>query len=75
MTIRIFDFGMNYVRTVVQNVDRGNPVHQISGSDNGVIDYWDGKDDSGNVVPNGVYFYRIDINSNDPIYGKILVLQ
>jgi hypothetical protein len=78
VTIRIFDFGMNYVRTVIQNATRGNPLHVIDGSNtaaNGVIDNWDGKDERGNTVPNGVYFYRIEVGSDNPIYGKILVLQ
>jgi ligand-binding sensor domain-containing protein len=78
VTIRIFDFGMNYVRTVIQNATRGNPVHVIDSSNpaaNGVIDNWDGKDERGNIVPNGVYFYRIEVDSDNPVYGKILVLQ
>jgi hypothetical protein len=79
VTIRIFDFGMNYTRTIIQNAQRGNTIHQINSANsddiNGVIDFWDGRDQNGNVVPNGVYFYRIDINSNDPVYGKIMVLQ
>ncbi len=78
VTIRIFDFGMNYVRTIIQNVQRGSTYHEIDAggtANNGIIDFWDGKDDNGKIVPNGVYFYRIEINSQDPIYGKILVLQ
>jgi len=76
VTIRIFDFGMNYVRTVIQNARRGNPTHVVNSGDNGgVIDFWDGKDDNGNVVPNGVYFYRIDAGSEKPMFGKIMVLQ
>ncbi|MFA6598923.1 MAG: hypothetical protein WCS69_14455 [Ignavibacteriaceae bacterium] len=79
VTIRIFDFGMNYVRTLVQNVDRGNPDHVINTSTtdgiNGVIDYWDGRDDSGSIVPNGVYFYRIEIEGQDLQFGKIMVIQ
>jgi len=79
VTIRIFDFGMNYLRTVVQNVERGNPAHQINQGNadgiNGVIDYWDGKDDFGNIVPNGVYFYRIDIEGSASQFGKIMVIQ
>ncbi len=70
VTIRIFNFSMSYVATVIQNADRAE-----TGLGNGVIDYWNGKDDSGNMVPNGVYFYRVEVGSNDPIYGKILVIQ
>jgi hypothetical protein len=78
VTIRIFDFGMNYVRTIIQNASRGNPLHLVDGSNtesNGVIDYWDGKDERGNFVPNGVYFYRIELDGGSPVFGKILVLQ
>lgn len=79
VTIRIYDFGMNYIRTVIQNVQRGFPIHQTNntGPDgvNGVIDFWDGKDDSGSIVPNGVYFYRVDFGNTEPVYGKIMVLQ
>ena len=77
VTIRIFDFGMNLVKTVIQNVQRGNPLHEVdnlNSSANGVIDFWDGKDESGNIVPNGVYFYRIDVGDNK-LFGKILVIQ
>ncbi|MDP4197681.1 MAG: hypothetical protein Q8940_21725, partial [Bacteroidota bacterium] len=78
VTIRIFDFGMNLVRTVIQNAERGNPIHSLetgNAEKNGVVDFWDGRDDKGNVVPNGVYFYRIDVGSNSPVYGKIMVLM
>ena len=68
VTIRVFDFGFNYVRTVVQNAPRNRGV-------DGPPDFWDGKDENGNYVPNGVYFYRVDIGDNDGVYGKILVLQ
>ena len=79
VTIRIFDFGMNYLRTIIQNVDRGNPSHVINSSNtdgiNGVIDYWDGRDDSGSIVPNGVYFYRVEIEGQELQFGKIMVIQ
>lgn len=67
VTIRILDFGMNLVRTVTQNADRLTGVEHI--------DYWDGRDEYGNIVPNGVYFYRIDFGDSDPVYGKIMVLR
>lgn len=68
VTIRIFDFGFNYVRTVIQNVPRNRDLE-------GSPEFWDGKDENGNYVPNGVYFYRIDVGDSDSIYGKILVMQ
>jgi ligand-binding sensor domain-containing protein len=78
VTIRIFDFGMNYVRTVINNAIRGQNSHVVDNfnlQNNGVEDTWDGRDAAGNIVPNGVYFYRIEFDSNNPVFGKILVLQ
>ncbi|MCU7496628.1 MAG: hypothetical protein HF314_01905 [Ignavibacteria bacterium] len=77
VTIRIFDFGMNLVKTVIQNAERGSSLHAVEGQSgliNGSIDYWDGRDENGKIVPNGVYFYRIDKGSGDPVYGKVIVL-
>jgi len=68
VTIRVYDFSMNYVRTVLQNVTRIRGIE-------GPPDFWDGKDDAGNIVPNGVYLYRVDVDSNDPLFGKIIVLR
>jgi hypothetical protein len=68
VTIRIFDFGMNYIRTVIQNVTRQRGLA-------GPPDFWDGRDDSGNFLPNGVYFYRVDIDDEEPLFGKIIYLQ
>ncbi|OGU77756.1 MAG: hypothetical protein A2V93_10800 [Ignavibacteria bacterium RBG_16_34_14] len=68
VTIRILDFSMNVVRTVIQNTDR---IKTLDDSP----DRWDGRDENGNLVPNGVYFYRIEFDSDNPVYGKIIVLQ
>lgn len=68
VTIRIFDFSFNYVNTVIQNAPRNRDV-------DGPPDFWDGKDENGNYVPNGVYFYRVEVGDNDGVYGKILVMQ
>ncbi len=66
VTIRIFDFGMNLVKTVIQNLPRN------AGES---FDLWNGRDEAGNLVPNGVYFYRIDINNEKPLYGKIIAVR
>ncbi len=67
VTVRVFDFGMNLVRTVVNNVQRSG----ISEHD----ELWDGRNESGGQVANGVYFYHVIVGSSDPIWGKILVIQ
>ena len=67
VTIDIFDFGMNRVRTLLRNVER-----------TGEQDYdelWDGAGESAHRVSNGVYFYRITIGDGNPLWGKILVVQ
>jgi hypothetical protein len=67
VTLRIFDFGMNLVRTVIQNASRFQNADQI--------EFWDGKDENMRIVPNGVYFYRIDIDDSKVLFGKIIVMM
>ncbi|HMS64813.1 MAG TPA: hypothetical protein PKD83_06100 [Ignavibacteria bacterium] len=67
ITIKIFDFGMNPVRTVIQNATRlGTDVLYTS---------WDGKNDNGYIAANGVYFYRVEFDNEDPVWGKVILLQ
>lgn len=68
VSIRIFDFGMNLVKTLLQNAPRTSAFDEY-------FEFWDGRNEKGKVVPNGVYFYRIDIGNNDPLFGKIMVLN
>jgi hypothetical protein len=74
VTIRILDFGMHFVRTIIQNATRGGSSYVIN-EQGDVSTQWDGKDQSGNIVPNGVYFYRVDAGSMKPVFGKILVIH
>lgn len=67
VSIDIFDFGMNRVRTLINRATRSG-VPEFD-------ELWDGRDDDGRIVANGVYFYRIKIDGHDSLYGKILVLQ
>jgi hypothetical protein len=67
VTIRIFDFGMNLVRTVVQNAIR-QPEQEYD-------EIWDGRDEYRQFVSNGTYFYQIIIDSDEPRWGKILVIK
>lgn len=67
VSIRIFDFGMNLVRNLMLNAPRNK--------NDKTYDSWDGKNEQGSIVPNGVYFYRVDINDGNPLFGKIMLLK
>ncbi|MBE2217615.1 MAG: hypothetical protein IAE90_05390 [Ignavibacteria bacterium] len=67
VTIKLFDFAMFPVRTVIQNAQRSTPDMLWA--------VWDGKRDDGSQVVNGVYFYRIEIDKDQTVWGKILVMQ
>ena len=67
VSIDIFDFSMSRVRTLLHDAIRYTSMEYD--------ELWDARDDKGNVVANGVYFYRLKINDDEPIYGKILVIQ
>jgi len=67
ITIKIFDFGMNPVRTLIQNALR-------SGTDE-LFTTWDGKNDNGMKAANGVYFYRVEFDKDEPAWGKVILLQ
>jgi flagellar hook assembly protein FlgD len=58
---------MNPVRTVIQNTTRNSPDELFT--------IWDGRNDNGITVANGVYFYRIEVDDDKDVWGKILVLQ
>lgn len=67
VTIEIFDFSMNRVRTLIRNAPRSGAMEHD--------EIWNGSDDSGRTVPNGVYFYRVTIGGSNERWGKILVLR
>jgi hypothetical protein len=65
VTIELFDFGMNRVRTLLNIALRTGELDEL----------WDGRNDTGDIVPNGVYFYRVVVDDDNPVWGKILVLK
>ena len=67
VTIEVFDFGMHRVKTVVRDAPRSGPQERD--------ELWDGRNETGSIVPNGVYFYRVSVNGGDPVWGKVMVLQ
>jgi hypothetical protein len=65
VSIELFDFGMNRVRTLVKDVSRSGEEDEI----------WNGRTDNGLTVSNGAYFYRVTMGGDEPVWGKIVVLQ
>lgn len=68
VTIEIYDFASRKVRTLIDGMQR-------AGGQNHASDTWDGRDDQGDRVANGVYFYRIELDSGPRAFGKIVVLD
>lgn len=62
-TIQIFDFRMNLVRTLRDDVGSGE-----------VETVWDGTDESGLRLPNGPYFYTVEAGGTSA-RGKILLVE
>ncbi len=67
VTIRIFDFSMAPVKVLLRGATRSGSMEHD--------EIWDGRNDRGRRVSNGVYFYRVEIQGSDPQWGKIFVLQ
>ncbi len=67
VTIELFDFGMNRVRTIIKDAPRSGATEHD--------ELWDGRDDGRRRIPNGVYLYRVVLNGGEPAWGKIMVLQ
>ncbi len=67
VSIEIYDFASRRVRTLMQGAARA--AGQIHGEN------WDGRDEDGDSVANGVYFYRIELSTGRQAFGKIVVLD
>jgi hypothetical protein len=76
VTIKIFDWNMDPVRTVIKDRDRPSGNDRSNGrSTNAAEDVWDGTTDSGHRVAVGVYYYKITAQSGEHSFGKIIVAK
>jgi hypothetical protein len=67
-TVTVYDINLERVKTVVSRIFRRGGVE----SDDVV---WDGTNDDGDLVANGVYFYRVEMDSGDDLWGKVVVIK
>ncbi len=67
VTLKIYDYAMELVRTVVQDAARPGNAD--------LYEIWDGTDERRRQVDNGVYFYRLEIKGEGTFWGKVIVLN
>lgn len=67
VTVKIFDFAMDLVTTVCDN------KYRMGAGDYSEV--WDGTNDYGDLVANGVYFYSVKIDGDGTYWGKIMVVN
>lgn len=67
VTLQIFDNSMQHVKTVVQDFPRAG--------DGDFYEIWDGRNEKGQRVDNGVYFYRLDLRDDGSYWGKLIILN
>jgi len=67
-SIKIYDFNLELVKTVVTDLSR------IGGVESDDI-VWNGTNDKGKEVANGIYFYRIELDSGEDLWGKVVVIK
>jgi len=67
VTVRVYDFGMNLVSIV------SNRHYRQSGGD--FSEVWNGRNSLGDIVANGVYFYSIEVEGRNTMWGKVIVVD
>jgi hypothetical protein len=66
VTIKIYDFAMNLVITL-------RDEKSAAGIDQDRE--WDGKNDKGDIVANGVYFFKVEAPGGQTEWGKLVILK
>ena len=77
VTIRIYDYNNDLVKTVIENEIRssGNNAGPLGRSTVESRDSWDGTDSRKRPVAPGVYYYKITTSSGERAFGKIVVAR
>ncbi len=67
VTIKIYDFEMKLVKTILENASRAGGVEYDQ--------VWDGRNEKEEVVANGIYFFKIEGPGGQKEWGKIGVIK
>ncbi len=67
VTVRVYDFAMDKVAEVVSGKPRNGGGE--------FFELWNGRNDRGELVANGVYFYSIELEGDTVLWGKFMVMN
>ena len=67
VTVKVYDFAMDLVATVCENKFRPGPAD--------FNEVWNGKNDYGDDVANGSYFFSVVLEGDGTYWGKILIVN
>ena len=66
VTIKIYDFAMNLVITLLDEVSSAGRDQDTD---------WDGRNEKKDIVANGVYFFKVEAPEGQTEWGKLVVLK
>lgn len=66
VTIKVYDFAMDLVK------DLGSRFRPAAGD---YAEAWNGRNENGVDVANGVYFYKVEIDNDGTYWGKVMVVD
>ena len=72
VTIRIYDYRMSLVKTVVRGERRSSKTER---SNNPSRDFWDGTNQAGRPAAVGVYYFKITSTGGDRYFGKVILAK
>lgn len=67
ITIKIYDAANSLVKNLITNSPKNASME--------LAEIWDGKNENGDIVANGVYFYVIESSTGEKAVGKVAVLR
>ncbi|MDR2728865.1 MAG: hypothetical protein LBB56_07010 [Chitinispirillales bacterium] len=74
VTIRVYDYNMNLVKTVVNGAKR--EAETASGrSTDPSADFWDGTNKAGKMASPGVYYFKITSTGGERSFGKVILAK
>ena len=67
VTIKVYDFAMDLVKAVLDNESKPGPGDFTA--------LWNGRNEFGDAVANGVYFYSVELDGDGTYWGKVMIVN